>query len=78
MEHQLLPLKSSSIEKWTCENSWRGIDTIEELDNINVEASVVLGISAFIYIPDICHFFSTDTIFGSIFLHAKVRKSRQN
>ena len=30
------------------------------------------------YIPDICHFFSTDTIFGSIFLHTKARKSRQN
>ena len=29
-------------------------------------------------IPDICHFFSTYAIFGSIFLHTKVRKSRQN
>ena len=29
-------------------------------------------------IPDICHFFSTYVIFGSIFLHTKVRKSRHN
>ena len=29
-------------------------------------------------IPDICHFFSTYLIFGTIFLHTKVRKSRQN
>ena len=29
-------------------------------------------------IPDICHFFSTYVIFGLIFLHTKVRKSRQN
>ena len=29
-------------------------------------------------IPYICHFFSTEAIFGSIFLHTKVRKSRQN
>ena len=29
-------------------------------------------------IPHICHFFSTGTIFGSIFLHAKTRKSYQN
>ena len=29
-------------------------------------------------IPHICHFFSTEAIFGSIFLHTKVRKSRQN
>ena len=29
-------------------------------------------------IPHICHFFSTYPIFGSIFLHAKARKSRQN
>ena len=29
-------------------------------------------------IPDICHFFSTEPIFGSIFLHTKMRKSRQN
>jgi len=28
--------------------------------------------------PHICHFFSTYPIFGSIFLHAKARKSRQN
>ena len=31
-----------------------------------------------ISIPDICHFFSTDTIFGSIFLHAKACESHQN
>ena len=30
------------------------------------------------FIPHICHFFSTYPIFGSIFLHAKARKSRQN
>ena len=29
-------------------------------------------------IPHICHFFSREAIFGSIFLHTKVRKSRQN
>ena len=29
-------------------------------------------------IPHICPFFSTDKIFGPIFLHAKARKSRQN
>ena len=29
-------------------------------------------------IPHICHFFSTYPIFGSIFLHAKAHKSRQN
>ena len=29
-------------------------------------------------IPDICLFFSTSTIFGSIFLHTKERKSQQN
>ena len=29
-------------------------------------------------IPHICHFYSTYPIFGSIFLHAKARKSRQN
>ena len=29
-------------------------------------------------IPDICHFFSTDTIFGSPFRHAKARNSRQS
>ena len=29
-------------------------------------------------IPDICPFFSTDKIFGPIFLHAKTRKSRLN
>ena len=29
-------------------------------------------------IPDICNFFSTDTIFGSIFLHTKACKSQQN
>ena len=28
-------------------------------------------------IPDICHFFSTDTIFGLNFLHTKERKSQQ-
>ena len=28
------------------------------------------------YIPDICHFFSTGTYFSSIFLHAKMCKSR--
>ena len=28
-----------------------------------------------VIIPHICHFFSTGTIFGSIFLHAKARKS---
>ena len=31
-----------------------------------------------ISIPHICHFFSTGTIFGSIFLHAKARKSYKN
>ena len=31
-----------------------------------------------ISIPNICHFFSTYVIFGSIFLHTKVHKSRQN
>ena len=31
-----------------------------------------------ITIPHICHFFSTEAIFGSIFLHTKVCKSRQN
>ena len=30
------------------------------------------------HIPDVCLFFSTSTIFGSTFLHTKVRKSRQN
>ena len=34
-------------------------------------------IKLFYHIPDICHFFSTYVIFGSIFLHTKVRKSRQ-
>ena len=29
-------------------------------------------------IPDICNFFSTDTIFGSTFRHAKARNSRQS
>ena len=37
-----------------------------------------LSLKESICIPHICHFFSTGTIFGSIFLHAKVRKSRQN
>ena len=29
-------------------------------------------------IPDICHFFSKDTTFGSPFLHTKLRKSQKN
>ena len=48
--------------------------------------SVVLGVVVVgggggvggIGIPHICHFFSTGTIFGSIFLHAKARKSYKN
>ena len=30
------------------------------------------------FIPDICLFYSTSTIFGSTFLHTKARESRQN
>ena len=42
------------------------------------EASQLLQLSKLTHIHDICPFFSTDTIFGSIFLHTKVRKSHQN
>ena len=35
-------------------------------------------ITSVVSIPDICLFFSTSTIFGSIFLHTKGRKLRQN
>ena len=31
-----------------------------------------------LHIPYICHFFSTEAMFGSIFLHKKVRKLREN
>ena len=41
----------------------------------NVPATQLPDITS---IPDICYFFSTYPIFGSIFLHAKARKSYKN
>ena len=42
------------------------------------EPQIRFILSQVLFIPHICHFFSTYPIFGSIFLHAKVRKLRQN
>ena len=42
------------------------------------EFSPALASALCSYIPHICNFFSTYTFFGSIFFHAKARKSRQN
>ena len=48
------------------------------LDNVDEEPHEKEGDGDGDGIPHICHFFSTGTIFSSIFLHAKARKSYQN
>ena len=45
---------------------------------LNQDQDLLADLSIAICIPHICHFFSTYPIFGSIFLHAKARKSHQN
>ena len=43
-----------------------------------IKVKMMMMMMMMIPIPHICHFFSTYAIFGLIFLHTKVRKSRQN
>ena len=66
----------------TCCQLWPKLWFVDFKTRSNIRHSVhclqTISQTSFISIPDICHFFSTYVIFGSIFLHTKVRKSRQN